>query len=199
MVTPWRIPNCHRDSGGHCASDGWPGSLASKCPGNGIAPDDSFDRLAEIALEHRPPRDQRELAAFLDQRKAAAREVEATPVDAFDPLATLRLSVGEPKLARKLGRDAAQFPAAQNREQVAAIYDPVLLLAGQPLLHQPLPPARERLADFVAEPRNARGRGCIGYEVAVEPGCPSVASWRASGSADRISTVTGCIHASARS
>src|SRR3546814_8457560 len=67
--------------------------LAPKRPGNRFSADDTGHLLAEVALQHRPPRHQRELTQLLDQSKPAAGEIQPAAVDALDRLAGLALDV----------------------------------------------------------------------------------------------------------
>ena len=109
-------------------------------PGNAVPAHDSGDLLANMALQHRPPRHQRELAGFLDDGKAAAGEIDMPAIDALDLLPRLGLDIAQPQFLRQLTGDAHKLSPTQDAEQIGAIDDPVLLLTSELLRDQPLPP-----------------------------------------------------------
>jgi hypothetical protein len=69
-------------------------------------PHQSSDGLADRAIEHRPPRDQREITRALDHRKAPAVQVDCAPKNPLDPLAARNLGEGPSHLGRQAVGDS---------------------------------------------------------------------------------------------
>ena len=79
--------------------DTWP-ALAAELPRNAAVLDKAGDAAAQLLLNHRPPRDQGELARFLHQRIFAADELHGLPIGAGDALAACRRVERQATLAR---------------------------------------------------------------------------------------------------
>lgn len=54
---------------------GRPSAVSAYCPVYPTRPQNARNRFADLALQHRPPRDKRELTRFLDQGEAAAGKI----------------------------------------------------------------------------------------------------------------------------
>src|SRR5260221_3200711 len=132
-----------------------PAPLPSERPRDPVATRDPGHRLPEIPLQHRPPRDERELAWFLDERETPAGEIEPASVNAFDPLARPDLGIVQAEFAGKLAGDPCQLPPLQHRQHVPAIGDPILILAGELLFDEPLPAPRKGVANLPTKTRVA--------------------------------------------
>ena len=147
---PWQ-PSFWKVTLSISCADRRPSALAPKRPRDRLATHYPGHLLAEVAFEHRPPRNQREFPALLDQREPSARKIQATAINASDPLAWLGFGIGEAKLLRKLARNPRQFAPPQQAQQVGAVDDAVLLLSSDD-------PARSAIAVGGRAPREPLGQ-----------------------------------------
>lgn len=74
--------------------------LSSDGPGDAVAAHYAGDLLTEASLQHWPPGNQRKLAGFRDDGKAAAGEINVAAIDAFDLLPGFGLDIAQPQLTR---------------------------------------------------------------------------------------------------
>src|SRR3546814_19245556 len=103
-----------------CSSD-LPSALAPQGPADtSTIAHDAGHGFAYLPLEHRPPRDERELARFLDQRIASPGHFDHPAKPALDPLAGTRLRERHASFLRELAGDAHPFPALHGRAPVFA-------------------------------------------------------------------------------
>src|SRR3546814_1362358 len=94
-------------------------------PGDRLAPRDTGDLLAEMALKHRSPRHKCELPALLNESEPNACQIDVTAIDTLDPLVRVPLDVVQAELPRELAGHTRQLPPAQEPEHVGAVDDPI--------------------------------------------------------------------------
>ena len=68
--------------------------------------------LADVAIQNRPPRNEGELPAVLNQGVAAGSKLDGATINAVNPLARPGLGIGEAELVGELTGDPVQFPTA---------------------------------------------------------------------------------------
>src|SRR3546814_12272272 len=103
-----------------CSSD-LPSALAPQGPADtSTIAHDAGHGFAYLPLEHRPPRDERELARFLDQRIASTGHFDHPAKPALYPLAGQRLRDRQATFLREVAGDAQPYPAPGRREHVWA-------------------------------------------------------------------------------
>src|ERR1700738_3755250 len=83
--------------------------------------DKAGDAVAQLLLDHRTPRDEGELARFLDQRIFAADELHGLPIGAGDAFAARRRVEGQATLTREVLAGLLQLAPRQRREHAARI------------------------------------------------------------------------------
>jgi hypothetical protein len=128
--------------------------------------------VPNMAFQHRPPGDQRELQRFFDQGEASARQIDRLAIDAVDADAGDRVDECLPDLGGELVSDLPQFPLLKNIQDVLAEEDIIAVPLHQPLLDQPLLPAYQRPANVAAEAVVGTLMAHLVGELAVKPSRP---------------------------
>ena len=98
--------------------------------------------LAKVPGKDRPPRDQRELMRSLDEREAAAHEIETALEPALDRRSRNCLLIIEAKFPSELLRHAKQLPPPERRQQIGRVACLFWSFLRKPLLDQPPPSCR---------------------------------------------------------
>lgn len=123
-----------------------------------------------MALKHRPPWHQRELARLLNDGIFSAGKLDGAAERTLYSSSGSRFGIGQAKFLRQLASNTVQFSLAQDRKHVGSIDDPILFFMRVALRDQPLPPASLRLSHVAAEAGSVQRLGSIGNQLPVEPG-----------------------------
>src|SRR3546814_15721396 len=104
-----------------CSSD-LPSALAPQGPADtSTIAHDAGHGFAYLPLEHRPPRDERELARFLEQRLASTGHFDHAAKPALDPLSGTRLRERHASVLRRLAGGGQPFAALESPPTVFQI------------------------------------------------------------------------------